>query len=393
MNPNFIISPKTLTTMIAPQVYPHYSYDWTFYKIHLKGILIYNLTNDSNLFESKKTHLLISEISEGTPIHQKVKNLTINKNIEVIALNDNIDWLSKGIKEENLINATSLHTKDGIKYALTNNQYKDEAGVKEAVIYDTDRNISFVNLNVPEEITVNGQRYKVVRILSYAFAYLDNLKEITFPKTITKFGRGLLKDNPKLEKITFNSAIANWDKEFVTTSPLLKEINLPDGLTSFNISNELLDNHGALNKIKFNKIRDYRIRKDSLINRITNEIVIGTKNSKIEFGILGIGQKAFKNTEISSINLPSSIKYINDEAFFGSHLSGNIYLNEGLEKIGSKAFANINEAIDLIMPNSIKEIASDAFINSASVTLKFRGNVPSWYNIPSYVTVVENYQE
>lgn len=45
------------------------------------------------------------------------------------------------------------------------------------------------------------------------------------------------------------------------------------------------------------------------------------------------------------------------------------------------------------MPNSIKEIASDAFINSASVTLKFRGNVPSWYNIPSYVTVVENYQE
>ena len=380
-------SGKTLVSITAPQLKLLDNSTSNFSKVYLKTKLLQSGNN--NFFESPNLHLLINDLASGS----EIKNFNINPNTEIINLNQNINWVEKGINAANIINATALYTNNGIKYALTNKVYNGDSQVKEAIIYDVDRDTLTQNVvNVPEEITVSGQRYKVVRVLSYAFAYLDNLKEITFPKTIATFGKGILKDNKALEKVTFKSTLANWDKEFITNSPNLKAINLPNGLSEIDLSQEYITNHQGLEHINIPKTKTYRVKNNAVINRITNEIILAAKNAKIEFGILGIGNSAFRGISVANLTLPDSLKTIGANAFRGSHLPQVLNLNYGLKKIGEYAFADIIEKLDLIIPETIEEIAPNAFANATDVTLKFRGNKPAWFTAPSNVNVEYNYQ-
>lgn len=58
--------------------------------------------------------------------------------------------------------------------------------------------------------------------------------------------------------------------------------------------------------------------------------------------------------------LPASLKEIEDEAFMGDTSIAEVVLPEGLEKIGKKAFAN-SSVNKIYMPSSITYIAEDAF--------------------------------
>ena len=340
-----------------------------------------------NFFDNLNLYQVISNFKEGSSLKPM-----INKDIDVIQLDNVINWTNLGVNEKNIIKATKIYEKDNIKYALTNNIYQGDPNIKEAVVIDSNREAKPSTINVPEQITYNGTTYKVVKVLSYAFAYQQSLKEITFPNTITDYGKGVLKDNIKLEKVVFKSSIKLLDKEFLANTPNLKSLIINNGLSEFEIGDSLLDNHNSLENISIPQTRTYRSRYNTIINRFNNEVVLGAKNSKLEFGILGIGEKAFKNTEINSINFPTSLKYINDEAFAYSKLKGRLYLNDGLEEIKDRAFANISENLELIVPQSITKISPNAFEGSSSVTLKFRGSKPTWYQVPSNVVVEENFQ-
>ncbi len=78
--------------------------------------------------------------------------------------------------------------------------------------------------------------------------------------------------------------------------------------------------------------------------------------------VIGIGQNVFtENKEITSIQLPSTIKEIDDFAFNECVNLKKINLPEGLEVIGRAAFQLCSNLQEIKLPDSVKKIGDFAF--------------------------------
>ena len=82
-----------------------------------------------------------------------------------------------------------------------------------------------------------------------------------------------------------------------------------------------------------------------------------------EYTVVGIGDEAFRLSDLTMIDLPSTLKYIGTSAFFGCKL-GDIHIPDSVEKIYDTAFSNCTDlayvAIENPYPLEI-EVAADAF--------------------------------
>ena len=135
-----------------------------------------------------------------------------------------------------------------------------------------------------------------------------------------------------------------------------------------------------------------------------------TKITNVQFPstLEEIGSSAFKHCSslMCEISLPHSLKRIDDDAFYGSAIKGNLALSEGLEYIGSIAFGYCSGLTgSLTIPSGIKVIYTGAFAHcgfTGNLTLpmglteiqsnafgytKFKGEL----NIPSTVTTIGGY--
>lgn len=77
---------------------------------------------------------------------------------------------------------------------------------------------------------------------------------------------------------------------------------------------------------------------------------------------------AFRSCGLTSIEVPTGIKTIGENAFSGNNRLKNISLPDGLETIGNRAFycnlGSPNESLDnLVIPSSVTQIGDEAFYN------------------------------
>ena len=82
----------------------------------------------------------------------------------------------------------------------------------------------------------------------------------------------------------------------------------------------------------------YYAENNCIIERDTQTVVFGCKNSNIPHGVQEIGKMAFSNVPITSINIPESVT-----------------------KIGISAFAYCTELKEVFIPKTVREIGACAF--------------------------------
>ena len=99
--------------------------------------------------------------------------------------------------------------------------------------------------------------------------------------------------------------------------------------------------------------------------------------------VTSIGEKAFYNCKsIVTIDIPSTVKYINEYAFYGASNLQNINLNEGLERICDYAFSYCDKINTLVFPNSLKFLSANSLNNSFVSTISnLKLRTLSEYNI------------
>ena len=90
---------------------------------------------------------------------------------------------------------------------------------------------------------------------------------------------------------------------------------------------------------------------------IPETIVIGD----YEFDVVGISKEAFEGCNITSISLPNSVYYINDNAFADCTKLTSISLPDGIKIIGNEAFYNCRNVTNLKLPNNDVKILDRAF--------------------------------
>lgn len=103
-------------------------------------------------------------------------------------------------------------------------------------------------------------------------------------------------------------------------------------------------------------------------NECPRDVLIPSKINNIE--VTTIGNSAFRNKNITSVEIPSSVVTVDGAAFMNNDIV-NLKLSDGLTTINQSAF-NDNEITTVEIPNSVTTIGPYAFTNNniTNVTIK-----------------------
>lgn len=109
------------------------------------------------------------------------------------------------------------------------------------------------------------------------------------------------------------------------------------------------------------KVDNLDVDQKPIINEGEEFSFYALKSLTIPEGYLSIGSDAFtENKNLTSINLPQSLKTISDYAFAHNNLS-QIVLPSSLEKIGDNAFFDNRLSKEIVLPESLKDLGERAF--------------------------------
>ena len=101
----------------------------------------------------------------------------------------------------------------------------------------------------------------------------------------------------------------------------------------------------------------YPIRRVGAGDGFFNEVV--TKVS-IPNTITAINNGAFSHTKLTEVHIPGSVKKLGNGCFYASNIR-RVVIEEGVEFIDARAFANCKYLEEVVLPNSITEIKNEAF--------------------------------
>ena len=110
----------------------------------------------------------------------------------------------------------------------------------------------------------------------------------------------------------------------------------------------------TLERIKVNennKVYDSRENCNAIIEKSSNTLIAGCKNTKVPSGVTKIGDGAFWNCSgLTSITLPESMMVIGSGAFYGCRGLTSITLPESVTEIGGNTFRCFSVLTSITLP-------------------------------------------
>lgn len=226
-----------------------------------------------------------------------------------------------------------------------------------------------------------------------AFAYCKRLNGITIPEGVLYIGSDAFWRCSGLKTIELPSSLLGFKGEehfYCCTS--LNRIHIPENVNQ--IPSSIFVGCISLNSIsvdKRNKKYDSRKNCNAVIETSKDKLVAGCSSSVIVDGIKEIGEDAFAKSGITSIFIPASVNRIDSTSFRGSKYCNSIIVendnpryksagsNSIIEKSAKKiilacsttnilpevtsigSYAYVNTVETLIIPSGIEYIGSNAF--------------------------------
>ena len=259
------------------------------------------------------------------------------------------------------------------------------------------------SITIPSSVRVVGKRAFYNCIISEPFDIPEGVEEIgeeafymeqnlssetiiqklELPSTIKKIGPKAFWGK-KIKKLVLNSAEEISMAAFYNKWPnadgagILEELVLPDNLKFVGDSAfygnkiqklvlpEKLEEIGICafnNDTKNSEIDEVII--NSNLKRVEHDAFPMIKKIVLTEGVEEICKKAFSGLYIGAeLVLPSTLKKIGDEAFYGSQII-DLTIPEGVTEIGARAFYNHNQSTEALktlkLPSTIKTIGKQAF--------------------------------
>ena len=178
---------------------------------------------------------------------------------------------------------------------------------------------------------------------------IANLTTLTLPLTVKTSVKSEL-TSTMVEKMVLPSGVLDNYYPDITT------VTIPEGY-------DRLGDNAFLNR---DKISTFNLPSTlTLIGKAAFKNCKKITSIKLNNGLQNIGKEAFTGTQLTSIDFPSSLRMIDDAAFFECKIF-NLKLNAGLQYIGNAAFGLLGNATDnaektLEIPASVRYIGPFAF--------------------------------
>ena len=219
-----------------------------------------------------------------------------------------------------------------------------------------------------------------------AFAGLSSLTSITIGKNVESIGREAFSNCSSLSTVEMSNNVTSIGDAAFGGCESITIINIPNSVTSIGnsafsgcsslksmvipksvltIGNSVFSRCINLSSIiveEGNSKYDSRVSCNAIIEKETNKLIAGCKNSSIPDNVTAIGDGAFYMCGgLTTITIPSSITAIEERSFAGCDNLISIFFNEGLSTIGESAFQNCVGLLSITLPNSLISIGSQAF--------------------------------
>lgn len=221
-------------------------------------------------------------------------------------------------------------------------------------------------ITIPGKIRKNGDDktvYQVTTIESEAFHKCSSLTSVSIPSTVSSIsdwhvfaGTGLT----SIEVAEGNDTYFSYENGLYTTK---KYTTTEGAIYNSNNEGQLILHSGCKNTV----IKDGTV----VIGAQAFAGHTGFSTINIPSSVKYISRAAFADTELTSVTLPSNLVDIGNYAFHNCTSLATISINEGCETIGTQAFYNNIALTSITIPASMEIINANAFLSSGLTSATF----------------------
>ena len=229
---------------------------------------------------------------------------------------------------------------------------------------DKSRIISFRNLNIKSYVIPSS----VASIGDSAFLWCSSLSEIVIPSSVTSIGDYAFSGCSSLKYISIPKSViclngnpfAGWNGKLECLFP------------NFVYEDDVLFNKDKSRIISFRNqnIKSYVI--PSSVTSIGDHAFDGCDSLSeivIPSSVTSIGKGAFDGCDsLSEIVIPPSVTSIGDSAFAGCHSLSEIVIPSSVTSIGDSAFSGCRSLSEIVIPSSVTSIGNSAFWGCRSLS-------------------------
>ena len=250
------------------------------------------------------------------------------------------------------------YSKDGRKLLKAPGELSGAYSVKEGTRIICDLAFSFCSslseIVIPSSVTSIGDG---------AFSCCHSLSEIVIPSSVTSIGDHAFSGCDSLSEIVIPSGVTSIGNYAFSGCSSLKYISIPKSVIGLN-GNPFAEWNGKLECLSPNFVYE----DDILFNKDKSRI-ISFRNQNVESYVIpssvsSIGKGAFTGCySLSEIVIPSSVTSIGDGAFSFCRSLSEIVIPSSVTSIGDWAFSNCDSLSEIVIPSSVTSIGDGAFSN------------------------------
>ena len=224
-------------------------------------------------------------------------------------------------------------------------------------------------LKVPRELSGAYSVKEGTRIIcDEAFWWCESLPDIVIPTSVTNIGDSAFSWCRSLSEIVIPSSVTSiGDRAFEDCSSL-KYISIPKSVIGLN-GNPFAEWNGKLECLSPNFVYE----DDILFNKDKSRIISfrnqNIRSYVIPSSVTSIGDYAFWYCDsLSEIVIPSSVTSIGDSAFSWCRSLSEIVIPSSVTSIGDSAFSDCYSLSEIVIPSSVTSIGDNAFYGCDSLS-------------------------
>ncbi len=218
---------------------------------------------------------------------------------------------------------------------------------------------SLSSIVIPASVTSIGNR---------TFSGCGSLSSIVIPPSITSIGEGAFSGCGFLSSIVIPDSVTNIGNGAFNNCASLQYLSIPKSVICLN-GNPFADWNGRLECLSPNFIYE-----DDVLFCKGRSKIISFRNKNIESYVIpssvtSIGDWAFYGCDsLSEVVIPSSVTSIGDRAFAGCGSLSEVVIPSSVTSIGDRAFAGCGSLSEVVIPSSVTSIGDRAFKDCGSLS-------------------------
>ena len=208
----------------------------------------------------------------------------------------------------------------------------------------------------------------VASIGNRTFSGCGSLSSIVIPPSITSIGEGAFSGCGFLSSIVIPDSVTNIGNGAFNNCASLQYLSIPKSVICLN-GNPFADWNGRLECLSPNFIYE-----DDVLFCKGRSKIISFRNKNIESYVIpssvtSIGDWAFYGCDsLSEVVIPSSVTSIGNRAFSGCGSLSEVVIPSSVTSIGDRAFAGCGSLSEVVIPSSVTSIGDRAFKDCGSLS-------------------------